>query len=47
MPESSSSGLSPRPSAGMGSERANTGAATVITSRKKEITLSMTVSTYG
>jgi len=47
MPESSSSGLSPRPSAGIGTERAKTGAATVMTSRKNAITLSMTVSTHG
>src|SRR5262245_28848860 len=47
MPESSSSGLSPRPSAGGGTTREDTGAGTVITSRKKAATLSITVSTQG
>jgi hypothetical protein len=47
MPESSSSGLSPRPSAGIGRLRAKTGAATVITSRKNPITDSMVMRTHG
>ena len=47
IPESSSSGLSPRPSGGIGTLRAKTGAATVITSRKNPITESMTMSTQG
>ena len=47
IPVSSSRGLSPWPSAGTGCRRANGGAATVITSRKKASTPSMTVRTHG
>ena len=47
MPESSSSGLRPRPSAGMGERRSKGGAGIAITSRKKAEMPSITASTHG
>ena len=47
IPVSSSSGLRPRPLAGMGLRREKGGAAMVMTERKKAMIASMTASTQG